>query len=294
MRSWIGFLIGAMVMNSSLYAEVHCAGRALSSAYQDSKAISLVRAAVRGDVRSVQSLVQSGADVNHLEPGAVPPLLWTICADSVEGFEALLKAGANPNLGGTGEGEGDGKGHGLMEDGSIIYAGWSATLMAAGTARSEFLKLALQHGGDLNAQKGPRGEHRPLLLASYFGLFENVKTLVGKGADINAHHDQYRGYTASELAITAGGRFDIAVWLLEHGYSYDLAALGRCAEARYGSFGSPQQTWKERLIEMLHAKGVIFPASPNLIKAIKTRVIPREDVQDLIYGRRDPTKYPLR
>ena len=296
-RSFIwfpGLFLAAQLVSTPLSASVHCAGRTLSHAYQDPTAVALVQAAVRGDVREVQALVRSGADVNHLEPGAVPPLLWTICADNVEGFEALLNAGADPNLGGTGEGKGDGKGHGLMEDGTIIYTGWSATLMAAGTARPEFLKLALSHGGDPNAQKGPRGEHRPLLLAAYSGLFENVKVLVAAGADINTHNDLYYGYTAPELAIAAVGRFDIATWLLEKGYSYDLPMLARYAEGRLGSLGGPQQVWKERLIDMLRAKGMVFPASSLVIKALKTRVIPPEDVQDLIYGRRDPRKYPLK
>ena len=283
-----------LAIASPAYAGVRCAGRTLSKAYQDPKSLSLVKAAVRGDAKSIQALVQGGANVNHLEPGAVPPLLWAICADNVEGFEALLKAGADPNLGGTGEGKGDGKGHGLMENGTIIYEGWSATLMAAGTANPEFLKLALHYGGDPNAIKGPRNEHRPLLLAAYFGLFANMKILVAAGANINTHHENFQGYTAPELTIAAGGRYDVAVWLLEQGYSHDLPMLARCAEGTYGSLGSPQQAWKERLIDMLRAKGMVFPASFALIKAIKVRDIPSEHMQDLIYGRRDYGDYPLK
>jgi len=70
--------------------------------------------------------------------------------------------------------------------------------------------------------------------------------------------------------------------------------LARSAEGRYGSLGSPQQAWKERLIDMLPAKGMVFPASFALIKAMKARDIPPEHVQDLIYGRRDFGDCPLK
>jgi hypothetical protein len=290
-----GFLVLALPLSLQLEsrASVRCAGRDLSSAYEDPAALELVKAALDRKTEKITELISSGANPNHLEQGAVPMLLWCICADNVEGFRALVNAGADPNLGGNGEGKGDGKGHGITEDGTFIYSGWSATLLAASTAQPEFLRLALQHGGDPNELKGPRPEHRPLLLAAQFGLFENVKTLVSAGADINTHHDQFYGYTAPELAI-AVGRFDIATWLVEQGYNYDLPMLARSAESRYVSLGSHQQERKERLIDMLRAKGMKFPSSFLLIEAVKMRSIPPEEVQDLIYGRRNFHDYPLK
>lgn len=58
-------------------------------------------------------------------------LIWTICAQPKEGYEAL---GADPNLGGTGDGYTSPGfvGHPFTRgSSSIVYRGWSATVMAA-------------------------------------------------------------------------------------------------------------------------------------------------------------------
>ena len=236
-----------------------CAGRSLGEAYKNPQAVALVRAAARGDATAVASLAGFTPGLaNWLEDGAVPPLLWAICADSVDGFEALLKAGADPNLAGNGHGRGDANGYGRKENGSIISPGWSAMLMAAGSGRPDFLRLAIHHGGDLNAVKGAREPNRPLLMAANYGLLDNVKTLITAGADVNVHD---RMSSATDYAIGSGGRFDIAVWLLEQGYSYDLAGLARGAEIRQVPRESEQQRWKEKLIGMLRERGLVFPAS---------------------------------
>lgn len=231
-----------------------CAGRSLGEAYKNPQAVALLRVAARGDATAVASLAALTPGLtNWLEDGAVPPLLWAICADSVDGFEALLKAGADPNLAGNGHGRGDANGYGRKENGSIIEPGWSAMLMAAGSGRPDFLQLAIHHGGDLNAVKGAREPNRPLLKAAQTGLFDNVKMLVAAGADINAHG---LSMSATDYAIGSRGRFDIAVWLLEHGYSHNLTRLARGAEIRQVPRESEQQRWKEKLIGMLRERGI--------------------------------------
>ncbi|MEO3956989.1 hypothetical protein ABH309_21350 [Chromobacterium piscinae] len=140
-----------------------CARRSLDEAYRNPQAVALAKAAVRGDAETVARLAATTPGlVNTLEDGAVPPLLWAICADNVEGFEALLKAGADPNLGGSGHGPGDGKGHGRKENGTIIREGWSAMLLAAGSGNPAFLRLALRYGGDVTRPRA--NELRPISL----------------------------------------------------------------------------------------------------------------------------------
>ncbi|WP_155416980.1 ankyrin repeat domain-containing protein [Chromobacterium violaceum] len=262
-----------------------CARRSLDEAYRNPQAVALAKAAVRGDAETVAWLAATTPGlVNTLEDGAVPPLLWAICADNVEGFEALLKAGADPNLGGNGHGPGDGKGHGRKENGTIIREGWSAMLLAAGSGNPAFLRLALRYGGDVNAAKGKRvAPNQPLLLAAYYGLFDNVKALVAAGADINARDIES---TAPEYAIGVGGRFDIAVWLLQQGFHHDLPSLALGAEIRQVPLNSPLQRSKEQLINMLRAQGLVFPRRPLNLQALKERDIPPEAVEDLIMGRK--------
>lgn len=154
-RALLITLLGGLLMMAETQAALRCAGRSLGEAYRDPQAMALVKAAVRGNSRKVAELVKRGADPNYLEEGAVPMLLWTLCAEELAGFEALLKAGADPNRGGTGHGRGHGQqGPGWGGKGTIIRAGWSATVMAAGTENPEFLRLALRYGGDPDAQKG--------------------------------------------------------------------------------------------------------------------------------------------
>lgn len=265
-------------------AEVRCAGRRLSEAYKDPVALELVKAAVKGNADKVDSLIKAGAKPNHKEDDAVPMLLWCICADNARGFEALLKGGADPNLGGTGGGKGDGKGHGLMENGTIIYEGWSATVMAGGTANPEFLRLALKYGGNPNAKRGdesPAGSV-PILEAAYNGLFDNIKLLVDAGADINVHDSKFVGYTIPDNAVGGRGRFDIALWCLEHGYK-DLRNLAKKAENCIAS--DPQQKHKEELVRRLRGMGVEIP-TPGMKEELLARRVPAELWEDVVLGTR--------
>lgn len=294
LKTWIAgalLMTGLITPAEAAFGSIHCAGRSIGDAYRDPHAVALVRAAARGDSEEVLALANRKPQlVNTLEEGAVPPLLWAICADNVAGFEALLKAGADPNLAGNGSGRGDGKGHGVREDGSVISAGWSAMLMAAGAGQPDFLKLAIRYGGDLNAAKGARRPNRPLLMAAYHGLFENVRLLVAAGADINVRDQQT---STPEYALGVTGRFDIAVWILEHSYSNDLQSLAGNAEVSQVRLDGEQQRWKEKLIFMLRERGAVFPASPGVKRAIAVeREVPSGDIEDIILGRKNILDYP--
>lgn len=231
MCNWKFWMMGVLVManlggeaQAGLFSTT-CAKRSVGDAYTDANAVALARAATRGDADEIARLAaQSPKLVNHVENETVPPLFWAICADSVEGFEALLKAGANPNFPASGHGPGDGRGHGRRENGLIIRKGNTPMLIAAESGNEKFLRLAITYGGDLNAKSGEDQPNRPLLMAAYYGLKENLQILLEAGADINVVDEG--GETAPLYAIFAGGRFDIAIWLLEQGYSHDLQRLG--------------------------------------------------------------------
>lgn len=274
-------------------AAIDCAGRPLTKAYQQPEALALAKMVSRGNTEDIQSFVRNGVDPNYIEDGAVPLLMWAMCADRVSSFKALLDAGADPNMIGNGHGLGSGKGHGNIEDGSIIYEGWSATVAAAASGQPDFLRLALQHGGDLDASKGVRSNGRPLLQAAYNGLFSNVKILVAAGADVNVHHVKYSGNTAPELALVRG-RYDIALWLLEHGYMHDLQALARTAETSHVPLHSEQQSWKEKLIDDLQRRGAVFPATFLVKRGLQEREISSVHIKGLIYGRESVYDFPLR
>jgi len=292
-RVLLTILLGGLLMTTEIHANLRCAGRSLGEAYRDPQALALVNAAVRGNGKKVEELVKQGADPNYLEEGSVSMLLWTLCAEEKVGFEALLKAGADPNLGSTGHGKGHGsQGASWRGQGTIVRRGWSAMVMAAGIEDPEILRLALNYGGDPDAQKGedPAGENLPLLAAADAGLFDNVRALVAAGADINVHNG---AHSAPWLAIAAAGRYDIALWLVGKGYSHDLEYLARGVESRHVPLDSPLQRAKELLIELLRTRGMKFP-TVILQRRIDERVIPPEHVEDLIAGRRNVLDYPER
>ncbi|UTH74228.1 ankyrin repeat domain-containing protein [Chromobacterium sp. IIBBL 290-4] len=287
-----GILVAALSGCEVLAGEVQCAGRPLGQAYQQDLATRLAKAVAAGDVEEVLRQIRGGADPNHLEDGAVPVLMWAICSDQPKTFQVLLENGADPNLRGRGDGLGSGKGHGLKEDLTVIDDGFSAMELAAGTADPAFLKQALKHGGAPNSDRNlerPR-PNAPLLLAAYYGLFDNIKILLAAGADIHVHESINLSSSAPVLAIGVRGRFDIALWLLEHGYQYRLQELGRAAEGSMVS--EEQQPWKEKTIQALRARGVVFPCSYLLLNALKERDIPQSAIEDLIMGRKSLYDFP--
>jgi uncharacterized protein len=271
-----------------------CAGCRLLSAYEDPLANKLVYAAVSGMTWRVESLVKDGADPNHLEEGKIHPLIWTICAENVEGFEALLKAGADPNLGGTGSGWGDGRignPFSRVED-TIIYGEMTALLIAASHPDSRFLKLAIQYGGDVNLkakvpEKGISVPRTPVINAAYHGLLENVKILVEAGADINSYEGSPENpvTTVARDAITVTGQFDIAYWALENGYTLDLEGLANVAELRQAGTSGERAYYKKKVIDLLIAKGYKFPR-PNgfVIDEVRKREVPESEIMNIVYG----------
>lgn len=226
------FTIGGMVSMFSLlscfsFGRIQCAGCTVDKAYRNPQALALVRAAVSGKIDEVNRLVREGADPNYLEEGAVPMLIWTMCAQNKKGYEALLKAGADPNLGGTGHGytRPGVVGHPFTRGSSSrVHRGWSATVMAAAIEDPYYLRLALQYGGDPDAKKG-EAEDRPLLLAAHEGFIENVRILLDAGADVNIHDERYPNYNAAMMAILGYRRYDIVILLLQRGFIFDLEGI---------------------------------------------------------------------
>jgi hypothetical protein len=72
------------------------------------------------------------------------------------------------------------------------------------------------------------------------------------------------------------GRFDLAVYLVERGLSFELQKLGAVAELRVVPKASEQQRWKKRLIEMLEERGVTFPAVVRRVVPSPAEVVEEE------------------
>lgn len=217
---------------------------ALGEAFPDSKVKSLVDSALHGDLPGAQSLVRDGANPNYSGKDGILPLVWVIANDHKpwNATKTLLLAGADPNRKFTEATP--------PSDDSVMY------LTAAGD-QPELLELLLDHGGNPNIS-GKFGK-TALQYAAEQGRDENIAELLKHGADINGHDTTGLSAPGSALNLS---RFDLIVYFLDHGYSYDLKDLAQLVETVAVSKKSPQCEQKTKVLNILHDRGVTFPAIP--------------------------------
>ena len=137
----------------------------LEAMFPDSQVQALARAAGRGDLRKVEELAGQGVDVNAHGAKGVPPVAWPLRRGNIDGFRKLLELGADPNR--------------VFNNGHCTVMAWAAWL------KGDFLKLALEHGGDPNIVC-PYDGSPPLFVAlDARGSMEKVPLLFEWGADID-------------------------------------------------------------------------------------------------------------
>ena len=145
----------------------------------------LFDAAYRGDLGTVEALLDAGADPNAREDG-YPVLQIAVRSDNVEVVEALLAAGADVNA------------FGEWVPGCCQYLDtalhWAIRYMAVCTNpddehctenRTEIIQVLIAAGANVNARANLDGIS-PLEVAERWGLTEVMDILVRAGADPNA------------------------------------------------------------------------------------------------------------
>lgn len=229
-----------MVLPMTSIAETQIGGMTVDQAFPDARVAKLVKAVTHGNYAEADKQIKQGADVNYIGTEGISPLLWAVFVwheetHDLRGVEYLLKAGADPNY------------RDSKEKNSAMY-------FAAGTDDPALLELLLKYKGDPNLL-APFNE--PLLhVAVGQRRKANIELLLKNGADINVRRD---GSTAAQKAAYLG-RFDLVALFLDRGMSYDLQGLAASVEAAQVSPTSEQQHWKDKVIEMLKARGATFPA----------------------------------
>ncbi|MBA4077817.1 MAG: hypothetical protein C0508_22505 [Cyanobacteria bacterium PR.023] len=229
-------VLGVFIMSiaSSCHSMTKLGGQTIHESFSEQKVVSLVKAAVAGDVGQVAMLATRGANVNAIGSNGATPLFWALNARSHNGVEALLHAGADPNL-------------------LTTKIGYSPMYFVAMGDDSELLRLLLRFGGNPNHPGQGAIEDRPLTQAAAKGRIENLRLLLAAGADVNAH-DSY-----DETAVTNAiglAKFEAVAFMLEHGYDYKLESLARRVKIRRVRPESDAQFWKEKVLVMLKDRGV--------------------------------------
>jgi hypothetical protein len=251
------------------YGEHILNGHTAEQDFADPKVAALTRAAC-GDKAAIATALQNGADPNGKGVDGDTPLFWAVDCGNANGTEALLKAGADPNyrqpavqpqlLGN------------VSPSANSALDQYSATYEAAVATRNlAILKLLLKYGGDPNAFDDNPYDETALTMSWNIGNYlegykhdahawDEYYALLDVDKDINRL--QPDGQT---LAMTEArsGQFDKVQELLQHGYSYELNALSAVVQNWGKCEGcvvlQEKAAARERLMEILKAKGVVFP-----------------------------------
>ncbi|MBV1952262.1 MAG: hypothetical protein KUG64_08735, partial [Cycloclasticus sp.] len=102
--------------------------------FPDPKLRALAKAAGKGKISKINSLVSDGVNVNARGNRNATVLFWALKKANLEGYTRLLEMGADPNV--------------VFDDGGSVMH-W-APRMEASSEKDQFLIRALQHGGDPN------------------------------------------------------------------------------------------------------------------------------------------------
>jgi ankyrin repeat protein len=162
------------------------------------------------DTQKMTKLLQDGqiTDIDYREPKhGLNLLVLSIVNKRPKSMKWLLEHGANPNL------------LNLRKEQSAMH--WASGEM--GCLDTFYLKLLIQHGGDVNSIKkidttyssGARTYliETPLSIAAGFGCMNTVAFLLNNGADPN------QGTLEEETAVTDAliqDRLDIALYIMKH------------------------------------------------------------------------------
>jgi len=157
-----------------------------------------IAVAIRNDdADEVARLAKDGVSLNKKNSRGESLLLLAYHSGSRKSYQALLDAGADPNV--------------------VLSEGKSLMALVAKSDDAFWISSALQKGGDANIEdtKGSgTPAATPLMHAIQAHKRENVEVLVKHGANMN-HKDFYK---ASPLTLAAGAnQFDITFVLLEAG-----------------------------------------------------------------------------
>ena len=192
-------------------------------------------AAHRGDLATVELLLDAGATVTTENRYGVTPLLLAAENGHAPIINRLLSAGASANDA-VGENEtalmiaarsGSPNtvtllvAHGADVDAREQWRGQTALMWAAVENNPEVAKVLIETGADVGRRS--IGGFTPLMFAAQAGHIEAADVLVAARADVNAPLPD--GMSALVMAV-ANANYDFAAWLLDHGADPNAADHG--------------------------------------------------------------------
>ena len=189
-------------------------GTARAGAYED-----FFVALRQDDVRTIESLLRRGFDVNTLDPQGQPPLVIALKEPSPRAVQLLLatprlkpelrnRQGESALMMAALKGQIDAVRTLIARDADVNKTGWTPLHYAASTPQESqvaAVALLLEHHAYIDAES-PNGT-TPLMMAAHYGHIAVVRRLLEEGADVLARNQ--RGLTAIDFANRAE-RKDVA------------------------------------------------------------------------------------
>ncbi|WP_406234290.1 ankyrin repeat domain-containing protein [Isoptericola jiangsuensis] len=243
-------------------------GCALSSShgaeqYFEGKDLELAAATENGDSDAIRRLMKDdGVDPDRIfaRDAGIPLLAWPLRARNLDGLQALLDNGADPNA----------RAYKTVDGRRLGYN--NAMVYAAKMDDPRFLELLLKHGGDPNTRNSA---NETLLYQAFVAgnQWENVKLLVENGADVN---EENRGSADTVISwYTTRGAFEHAYWLMEHGADPTVMLTSSTgepdrmlvAEHIYWGITTPDLLpWQKKCQQWLMARNIPRPPMPKGIR----------------------------
>jgi ankyrin repeat protein len=163
----------------------------------------LHRASYHDDVKTADTLLRAGADVNAANDLGATPLWLASLNGSAPMVRRLLEAGANPNL--------------------ALMSGETPVMVASRAGAADVVQLLLAKGAHVNA-RGTRGQ-TALMWAVAQRHPDVVKVLVAHGADIHAKSDEW----GQVMAVPPHGHAEYNRWV-PHGGETALLFAARTSD----------------------------------------------------------------
>lgn len=163
--------------------------------FKDTPAWELAMAVNKQDTDTIAKIAETNPEIlDYQEPkyGATV-LLWAIGMEKYKSSEALLKAGADPEIASTVDGETP-----------LFLATGFSWIDYSAKKNPKYVKLLLRYGADPNNNESGRKRkiETSLLMHTVRAGIEKTKALVEAGADIN--YKTSSGYTVAIQALDAG------------------------------------------------------------------------------------------
>lgn len=231
-RSTANIFFGVLCMVQMSACSAHeVGGKTVEQAFEGNSGAAIIAgAACRGGVSEVKRLVTSGVDPNTQGLEGITPLIWAITCQNPSGVMALLKSGANPDLGGR--------------DSAPLY-------VAATYDSSELPKLLLEYKANPYT---PRREGREDAMNAAIHTYMRTRNpdviiaLLEHGYDINTRDPADFGVADNLAAL---GQLSLVIDLIERGYKPDKSNLIRWMNAR--DYDDEHARLKAKIITLLGA-----------------------------------------